>query len=202
MRKKQAKAKRESATMEELATRQGNGRRRGHLQNPKGEGRIKKYPPLAQIVLLKRAKEIADALEAYVSVCQKEAMARIDYIEAVRRDGIESEVEDSERRAVRNCYALGASMLCLDRLAEKEPLAFVAGSALLLSWYDQDICRSVAEDQAFAFIRTKRDMAIDGCEESLDKLVAIQEEVARLCAESAGGMAADAAICKTPKGRG
>jgi hypothetical protein len=164
MRKKQAKAKRESAT-----TGMADGTATGKTRK---ESRV-------DAALVERAVEIFKALKAYCSLCRHEALARIEYLDKVRHDDTESEVEKAERAMVRNCYALGASMLCIDRLVKKEPVAFVAGSAMLISKLDSCVVLSVAEDWAMTFIGQKRDEAIDSCPPSLDELTAIQEAVAK-----------------------
>ena len=170
MRKKQAKAKREGATMG-MADGTAVGKTRE-------ESRV-------DAALVERAVEIFKALKAYCSLCRHEALARIEYLDKVRHDDTESEVEKAERIMVRNCYALGASMLCIDRLVKREPVAFVAGSAMLIAKLDSCVVLSAAEDWAMTFIGQRRDEAIDSCAESLDELVAIQEEVAKRLKEIA-----------------
>ena len=164
MRKKEAKAKRESATMETVeGTAVGKTRKGGKVD----------------AALVERAVEVYKGLEAYCSLCRHEALARIEYLDKVRHDDTESEVEKAERIMVRNCYALGAGMLCIDRLVKREPVAFVAGAAMLIAKLDSSIVLSVAEDWAMAFIALKRDETMENSKESLDRLTDIQEAVAK-----------------------
>lgn len=194
MNKKQAKAERESAAIERIAARKkaaegsaasktrkdaGNNRARAVAQEARGEKNAAQEPQGTTERIA--AREIFDALNTYRSLYWKSVDSIAAFRTAVAEDEPDEKQLTAERVMVRAMRAVVKGGVCVRHLAEKN--ADVFGFAA------QSFCEALAADENARL-----------CDASLENEIQALAFAARaMAADAEKGIAADAAICKTPK---